>query len=146
MSAAPIEVTVTRLSMTTPPAHRQPLPLGQNVAMLRAHEMPRAFYRYLIDQVGPFETHMAGPESAHDQRVIPQGQYVVQQQGVGHSVQRTHLPLAQHTERERRERRDIDWSETGEKSINQHSILVRSKILSNLAQPSTVGPDIGIQR
>ena len=52
MSAAPIAVTVTRLAMTAPPVHRQPLPLGQNVAILRAHGMPRAFYRYLMDQVG----------------------------------------------------------------------------------------------
>lgn len=48
----PIEVTVTHLEMVAPPTHYPPLPLGQNVAMLRAHGMPRHFYRYLMDRVG----------------------------------------------------------------------------------------------
>lgn len=49
---APVEVTVTRLEMQTPPVYRQPLPIGQNVALLRAEKMPRHFYRYLMDRVG----------------------------------------------------------------------------------------------
>lgn len=48
----PIPTTITRLEMTAPPAHYPPLPVGQNVALLRAHGMPRHFYRYLMDRVG----------------------------------------------------------------------------------------------
>jgi len=51
-SSQAIEVTVTRLEMTAPPAHYPSLPLGQNVALLRAQNMPRHFYRYLMDRVG----------------------------------------------------------------------------------------------
>lgn len=48
----PIPVTVTRLEMTAPPTHYPPMPLGQNIAMLRAENMPRHYYRYLMDRVG----------------------------------------------------------------------------------------------
>lgn len=48
----PIAVTVTHLEMTAPPLRSPPLPLGQNVALLRAEGMPRHFYRYLMDRVG----------------------------------------------------------------------------------------------
>ncbi len=48
----PIEVTVIHLEMTVPPVRLPPLPLGQNVALLRAENMPRHFYRYLMDRVG----------------------------------------------------------------------------------------------
>lgn len=48
----PITVTVTHLEMSAPPAYYPPLPLNQNVALLRAHGMPRHFYRYLMDRVG----------------------------------------------------------------------------------------------
>ena len=48
----PIEVTITHLEMSAPPAHYPPLPLGQNVALWTARAMPRHFYRYLMDRVG----------------------------------------------------------------------------------------------
>lgn len=43
---------VTHLEMPAPPAHRVPMPLGPKLAVLRAKEMPPAFYRYLYEQVG----------------------------------------------------------------------------------------------
>lgn len=48
----PIPVTITHLEMFAPLAHYPPLPLGQNVALLTANDMPRHFYRYLMDRVG----------------------------------------------------------------------------------------------
>lgn len=48
----PIPVTITHLEMIAPPTYHQPLPLGQNVAMLTARGIPRHFYRYLMDRVG----------------------------------------------------------------------------------------------
>lgn len=49
---APVEVTVTHLEMSAPPAHYPPLPGGRQVALLRARNMPLHFYRYLQDRVG----------------------------------------------------------------------------------------------
>jgi len=47
-----IEVTVTFLEMTAPPAHSRPLPMNRQVALLRARAIPLHFYRYLVDRVG----------------------------------------------------------------------------------------------
>jgi len=43
---------VTHLEMQAPPAARVPMPLGPHLAVLRAKEVPLAFYRYLYEQVG----------------------------------------------------------------------------------------------
>ena len=43
---------VTHLEMLTPPPARVPMPLGPRLAVLRAKEIPLAFYRYLYEQVG----------------------------------------------------------------------------------------------
>ena len=43
---------VTHLDMPAPPAHRVPVPTGPKLAVLRATNMPIAFYRYLYEQVG----------------------------------------------------------------------------------------------
>lgn len=43
---------VTHLDMVAPPAHRVPMPMGPRLAVLRATDMPPAFYRYLYEQVG----------------------------------------------------------------------------------------------
>lgn len=48
----PMTARITHLEMTAPPAHRVPMPLGPRLAVLRAKEMPLAFYRYLYEQVG----------------------------------------------------------------------------------------------
>lgn len=48
----PVEVTVTHLEMTAPPAHYPPLPAGRQIALLRARDIPLHFYRYLQDRVG----------------------------------------------------------------------------------------------
>ncbi len=48
----PIAVTVTFLEMTAPPTHLPPLPIGHQLALLRAKDIPLHFYRYLIDRVG----------------------------------------------------------------------------------------------
>jgi GNAT superfamily N-acetyltransferase len=48
----PIAVTVTFLEMASPPAHYPPLPLGRQIVLLRARDMPLHFYRYLQDRVG----------------------------------------------------------------------------------------------
>ena len=47
-----IEVTVTFLEMTAPPSHYPPLPYGKQVAILKTRNLPRHFYRYLMDRVG----------------------------------------------------------------------------------------------
>ncbi len=47
-----IEVTVTHLEMTAPPLRYAPLPMGRSIALLRSHDMPLHFYRYLQDRVG----------------------------------------------------------------------------------------------
>jgi GNAT superfamily N-acetyltransferase len=49
---APIEVTVTFLEMTAPPAHYPPLPMGRQIALLRTRNIPLHFYRYLQDRIG----------------------------------------------------------------------------------------------
>ncbi|BCH33379.1 N-acetyltransferase [Mesorhizobium sp. L-8-10] len=48
----PIEVTVTFLEMTKPPARYAPLPVGRQIALLKARNIPLHFYRYLLDRVG----------------------------------------------------------------------------------------------
>ena len=48
----PVEVTVTYLEMTAPPAHYPPLPVGHQIALLKANDIPLHFYRYLQDRVG----------------------------------------------------------------------------------------------
>jgi GNAT superfamily N-acetyltransferase len=47
-----IEVTVTFLEMQAPPAHYPPLPYGRQIALLKTRDIPRHFYRYLMDRVG----------------------------------------------------------------------------------------------
>lgn len=49
---APIEVTVTFLEMTAPPAYYPPLPMGRQIALLRTRNIPLHFYRYLQDRIG----------------------------------------------------------------------------------------------
>lgn len=48
----PIEVTVTFLEMRSPPKAYPPLPYGRQIALLKTRDMPRHFYRYLMDRVG----------------------------------------------------------------------------------------------
>lgn len=48
----PIPVTVTFLEMTKPPAHYPPLPIGRQIALLKARRIPVHYYRYLMDRVG----------------------------------------------------------------------------------------------
>jgi GNAT superfamily N-acetyltransferase len=48
----PIQVTVTFLEMKRPPASYAHVPMNRNVALIRAHDMPLHFYRYLMDRVG----------------------------------------------------------------------------------------------
>lgn len=48
----PIPVTVTFLEMKRPPANYSHPPANLNVALMRAHDMPLHYYRYLIDRVG----------------------------------------------------------------------------------------------
>ncbi len=43
---------VTHLEMTSLPARRVPAPAGPRVNLMRATDMPVAFYRYLYEQVG----------------------------------------------------------------------------------------------
>lgn len=50
--SAPLTARITHLEMTAPPSHRVQMPLGQRLAVLRAKDMPLAFYRYLYEQVG----------------------------------------------------------------------------------------------
>lgn len=47
-----LKARVTHLEMLARPAHRVPMPLGFRLAVLRAKDMPPAFYRYLYEQVG----------------------------------------------------------------------------------------------
>lgn len=47
-----IDVTVTFLAMVSPPSRSNPLPLNHSLALLRTHNIPRHFYRYLLDRVG----------------------------------------------------------------------------------------------
>ncbi|TKT76713.1 GNAT family N-acetyltransferase [Aquamicrobium sp. LC103] len=48
----PLTARITHLEMLAPPAARVPMPLGPRLAVMRAREMPAAFYRYLYEQVG----------------------------------------------------------------------------------------------
>jgi len=48
----PIDVTVTFLEMTAPPAYYAPCPYGRQIALLKARNIPLHFYRYLQDRVG----------------------------------------------------------------------------------------------
>ena len=48
----PIEARVTHLEMLAPPARHAPSPVGMRLAVMRARDMPLAFYRYLYEQVG----------------------------------------------------------------------------------------------
>lgn len=48
----PIDVIVTFLEMTAPPARYAPLPVGRQIALLKAKSIPLHFYRYLQDRVG----------------------------------------------------------------------------------------------
>jgi GNAT superfamily N-acetyltransferase len=47
-----IAVTVTYLEMKAPPPQYAPLPIGRQIALLRARNIPLHFYRYLMDRVG----------------------------------------------------------------------------------------------
>lgn len=47
-----LEARITHLEMLAPPPVRVAMPLGPNLAVLRAKDMPPAFYRYLYKQVG----------------------------------------------------------------------------------------------
>jgi GNAT superfamily N-acetyltransferase len=47
-----IPVTVTFLEMDAPPARYTPLPYNRNVALLKIRNVPRHYYRYLLDRVG----------------------------------------------------------------------------------------------
>lgn len=49
---AKLPARITYLEMTAPPAHRVQAPMGAQIAVMRAVEMPLAFYRYLYEQVG----------------------------------------------------------------------------------------------
>ena len=47
-----IPVTVTFLEMAAPPTHYAPLPVGRQIALLKARDIPLHYYRYLMDRVG----------------------------------------------------------------------------------------------
>ena len=47
-----IPVTVTFLEMHAPPRNRSHPPLNRHVALLKTHDIPLHFYRYLTDRVG----------------------------------------------------------------------------------------------
>jgi len=49
---AMIDVTVTFLEMTAPPAHYPPVPYNRPIALLKVRNAPNHFYRYMIDRVG----------------------------------------------------------------------------------------------
>ncbi|MEZ5840602.1 MAG: GNAT family N-acetyltransferase [Hyphomicrobiales bacterium] len=46
----PEPVIVTELELTAPPAQRAPAPAGVRMALMRVHDMPVSFYRYLADE------------------------------------------------------------------------------------------------
>lgn len=50
--AEKLSARIMHLEMLAPPAHRVPMPMGPRLAVLRATDMPVAFYRYLYEQVG----------------------------------------------------------------------------------------------
>lgn len=47
-----IEARVTHLEMRAPPSGHTPPPVGLRLAVMRARDMPLAFYRFLYEQVG----------------------------------------------------------------------------------------------
>lgn len=51
-SHGPISAHVTRLEMTAPPKASLPVPVNIQTAIMRTHEIPLAFYRFLHRQVG----------------------------------------------------------------------------------------------
>lgn len=71
-----IEVTVTFLEMSAPPPRYPPAPMGHAVALLRTHDVPRHYYRYLMDRVGR-KWHWVNvlrlDEEALDQRLAAPG-------------------------------------------------------------------------
>lgn len=48
----PIQVTVTFLEMKRPPSTYARPPANLNVALMRTHDIPLHYYRYLMDRVG----------------------------------------------------------------------------------------------
>ncbi|MFC5385956.1 GNAT family N-acetyltransferase [Aquamicrobium segne] len=52
MQPEPIEVTVVFLEMEVRPTSFPPLPGNRQIALLRTHDIPLHFYRYLTDRVG----------------------------------------------------------------------------------------------
>lgn len=46
-----LHARITHLEMHAPPP-RVPMPLGHHLALLRVHDMPLHFYRYLYEQIG----------------------------------------------------------------------------------------------
>lgn len=52
MRATGLEATVTFLEMEKPPSKYPHLPSGVQLALLRTHDIPLHFYRYLMDRVG----------------------------------------------------------------------------------------------
>jgi thiosulfate/3-mercaptopyruvate sulfurtransferase len=51
-ATAPLTAHVTRLEMTSPPKSSLPVPVNIQTAIMRTHEIPLAFYRFLHRQVG----------------------------------------------------------------------------------------------
>ena len=49
----PIQVTVTFLEMKRPPALYAHPPANLSVALMRTHDIPLHYYRYLMDRVQP---------------------------------------------------------------------------------------------
>lgn len=47
-----LEARITHLEMLVPPARHMRPPPGMHLAVMRARDMPLAFYRYLYEQVG----------------------------------------------------------------------------------------------
>lgn len=47
-----LQTTVTHLQMKEPPSTYPPVPVGQQLALLKCEFMPLHFYRYLYDRVG----------------------------------------------------------------------------------------------
>lgn len=51
-AAGPITVQITELRMSAPPKMSLPVPVNIATALMRAHDIPLHFYRYLYRQVG----------------------------------------------------------------------------------------------
>ncbi|THV25408.1 3-mercaptopyruvate sulfurtransferase [Peteryoungia ipomoeae] len=52
MASGPLKAHVTRLEMTAPPKSSLPVPVNIQTAIMRTHEIPLSFYRFLHRQVG----------------------------------------------------------------------------------------------